>query len=312
MKKHPIVSFAQAQSSWTSFVSLDASLRSKTSFQCSAHAGVIVAPPDQPALEEVLKTFFQEGFVLSKDYAVLGKGSNLLIEDGGYPGCLLDLTHFKDIQTLEKDATWVMDVDAGVGMGTLLNKLRKEAYTGFEFTFGIPGSIGGGIVMNAGTPEGWFDQCVQVVYGFDAKGEPFDKVVTPEDFAYRSFPFGQDKIITGGQFVFQKIHADEVEHNISISKDKRARQPLTFPNFGSVFKNPKPKFSGALIEDVGLKGHRIGDAEISSKHANFIINHGQARVEDVKKLINLCQNQVYDVHNIMLEPEVHIIGVTLS
>ncbi|MCB0272453.1 MAG: UDP-N-acetylmuramate dehydrogenase [Bdellovibrionales bacterium] len=283
-------------------------MRKKTSFGCNAFSRAIFTPKTKDDVYTFVQTMHQAGFLYTKDFHVLGKGSNLLIEDGGYTGCLIDLSKLHQIQTIEKKQNWIMDVQAGVGMGTLLQQLRKESYTGFEFTFGIPGSIGGGIRMNAGTPEGWFSQVLISVYGCTKEGEPFTKDVTENDFLYRDFPFGRDKIILGGTFVFALSEKQYIEEKIALAKSKRDLQPLQYPNFGSVFKNPKPYFAGALIEEVGLKGHQLGEAQISEKHANFIINHGLAKVENVKQLIELVQQKVYNHKGITLETEVHLIG----
>lgn len=289
-------------------LSYDVSLNKKTSFQCDTHASAVFCPETTDDLCRFLQETSQRGFVYGVDFHVLGKGSNLLFEDGGYTGCLIDLSKFNEIRTVEKTDKWVLHAQAGVGMGMLLQMLRKEAYTGFEFVFGIPGSIGGGIRMNAGTPDGWFANVLCNVSGCNLSGETFEKNVSESDFQYRDFPFSHDKIITGGTFIFEKSTLEIVESKISAAKQKRDRQPLTYPNFGSVFKNPKPQFAGALIEEVGLKGYQVGQAQISEKHANFMINHGKAKVRDVKKLIAIAIEKVRDKTGISLETEVHILG----
>lgn len=289
-------------------LAFDASLKSKTSFQCQSSAAAIFAPKNLEALEHFLKNLSAEGYALGKDVQVIGKGSNTLFEDVGFAGCLIDLSALDKIETIEKNHHWNLRAQAGLGMGSLLQRLRKASYTGFEFSFGIPGSVGGGIRMNAGTPEGWFGDVLESVEGFDCHGTYFKKTVTPQDFLYRDFPFGHGKILTAGTFRFQKSSQKIIEEKIKIAKIKRAEQPLHLPNFGSVFKNPKPHYAGALIEAVGLKGHGIGSARISGKHANFIVNDGYAKTDDVKALIALAQKKVWEHHNIQLKTEVHILG----
>ncbi|MCB1196733.1 MAG: UDP-N-acetylmuramate dehydrogenase [Deltaproteobacteria bacterium] len=308
MALHPIISFLTQETCFADHLSLQVALDRKTSFKCNAQAAAVFSPTHVDEVGLFLQKTAQAGFYYLQDFHVLGKGSNLLFRDGGYPGCLIDLTRLNKIETIAKDQVWKLDAQAGVGMGRLLQLLRKDAYTGFEFVFGIPGSIGGGIRMNAGTPDGWFSQVLTQVQGFDAYGTYFTQAVGEDDFLYRDFPFGTDKIITGGSFVFAKSTSEIVEKKIALAKVKRDRQPLSYPNFGSVFKNPKPAFAGALIEEVGLKGYRLGDAQISEQHANFMINHGKARFVDVEALIQTAQEKISQEKNIYLETEVHILG----
>jgi UDP-N-acetylmuramate dehydrogenase len=261
-------------------------------------------------LQSFLQASAAQGAVYQTDYHMLGKGSNLLFRDAGYPGCLIDVSKLKQLHTLEQTQhQWALDAQAGVGMGQLLTLLRKKEYTGFEFVFGIPGSIGGGIRMNAGTPDGWFSDVLTSVYGYDPAGQWWEKKVTPQDFQYRDFPWGRDLIIAGGHFLFRKSDRASIEAKLDAAKLKRKRQPLQYPNFGSVFKNPKGHFAGALIEGVGLKGCKRGQAEIADKHANFIINHGQAKTSDVCWLMSSAQQAVQEKYDVSLETEVHILGV---
>lgn len=301
-----LIAFLSDQSQWN--ILFDVQLKNKTSFQCKSQTKAMFAPNSMEELSQFVKALSQNGFEYLVDFHVLGKGSNLLFRDAGYGGCLIDLAHLNTIEVVEKSDELTLNVGAGVGMGALLQRLRKEGYTGFEFVFGIPGSIGGGIRMNAGTPDGWFSNCLKSVQGITKDGEVFSKVVGEEDFVYRDFPFGRDKIITGGVFVFQKAPAQVIQEKIQKAKEKRARQPLQYPNFGSVFKNPKPQFAGALIEEVGLKGFQIGDAQISDQHANFIINHGEAKTQEVLQLIEKAKKTVFDQAGVSLETEVHILG----
>ncbi len=289
------------------FVRRDEPLRNRTTFRCGARARGLVSPPDAATLSRVVTELTQRNV----EWQVLGRGSNLLVRDGGYPGILVDLSEgFMRIalQGQTDDQVFVR-AEAGVPNGLLLSWLRDRSIRGFGFSFGIPGSVGGGIRMNAGTPLGWFGRTVREVEAVRRNGEPIRLRVTEADFAYRDFPKGRDLVITAGLFVFQPSEPDRVESEIDAAKKQRAQQPLEFPNFGSVFKNPENDFVGRLIEQAGLKGRRIGDAQISPKHANFIVNLGNATTRDALGLMEEAQGEVLKKFGVKLEPEVHMIGV---
>jgi UDP-N-acetylmuramate dehydrogenase len=163
--------------------------------------------------------------------------------------------------------------------------------------------------MNAGTPLGWFSQVLHEVEALTKEGKFIEQEVSEKDFVYRDFPRAHDWIILGGTFQFVEKSPDEIEEKIERAKDKRTLQPLEYPNIGSVFKNPPKDYAGRLVEAAGLKGVRQGDAEISKKHANFIINLGKATTQDVLALIHLAQERVKEKFSVDLEPEVHLIGV---
>jgi UDP-N-acetylmuramate dehydrogenase len=282
-------------------------LKNWTTFRCKADAAAIVSPPDLEALSLTVSELAQR----KVPWQVLGRGSNVLVRDGGYPGVLLDLSEGFSKITLqgESDNKVFVRVDAGVPNGTLLGWLRDRKYRGFGFAFGIPGSVGGGIRMNAGTPLGWFSNVVREVEGIKFTGEAVRMRVSEADFDYRDFPKGRNLVITAGLLVFYPSEGDRVESEIEAAKKKRSGQPLELPNFGSVFKNPGEDFAGRLIEKAGLKGLRIGDAEISKKHANFIVNQGNASTRDALTLMERAAATVREKFNVRLDPEVHVIGV---
>ena len=283
------------------------SLRAWTTFKCSAMAALIAAPIDASDL----KTLISAVSARKMDWRVLGRGSNLLVRDGGYKGVLVDLSAgFSKISLVsETDSQVEVHVGAGVSNGVLLSWLRERTCAGFGFSFGIPGSIGGGIRMNAGTPLGWFGQVIHKVDGFDSSGDSITLEVSDEDFSYRDFPKGHDIVITGGTFRFAKSNLASVDAEIQAAKQKRKNQPLDMPNIGSVFKNPPQDHAARLIEACGLKGKQIGEAQVSMKHANFIVNLGHAKTKDAMKLIEHVQKEVQERFDVKLEREVHIIGV---
>ncbi|MFH1018022.1 MAG: UDP-N-acetylmuramate dehydrogenase [Pseudomonadota bacterium] len=295
------------EESFPGFVRREEPLRNRTTFRCGACAKGVVSPPDAEVLSRVVAELTKRGV----EWQVLGRGSNLLVRDGGYRGVLVDLSEgFMKIalQGRTDDQVFVR-AEAGVPNGLLLSWLRDRRIRGFGFSFGIPGSIGGGIRMNAGTPLGWFGRVVREVETVRKTGEPIRLRVTEADFAYRDFPKGRDLVITAGLFLFYPSEPDRVESEIDAAKKQRTQQPLELPNFGSVFKNPGRDFAGHLIEQAGLKGRRIGDAQISPKHANFIVNLGNATTRDALKLMEQAQAEVSKKFGVELEPEVHVIGV---
>ncbi len=293
----------------TGRVKLNVSMKSYTTFRCPGIVDVVYMPRDRQDLSLLVQKLGEAGFVYRKDWNVMGRGSNVLISDQGYRGCLLDLSgDFDQITVLERHSEELrIKVETGVANGTLLQYLRNKEWSGFEFAFGIPGCIGGGIRMNAGTPQGWFADILEKVEMMDTRGIIEEIKVHSGHFKYRDFPLSHDKIILSGTFFFQKAPSFVIQEKIDSCKDQRKNQPLEFPNIGSVFKNPEGSFAGKLIENAGLKGLRIGDAQISEKHANFIINLGNAKTSDVLALIKRAQDEVQSQFNIHLEPEVHVI-----
>lgn len=286
---------------------IDEPLTGWTTFHCKAKADLIVSPKSLEKLQSLTQLLTSSG----AEWRVLGRGSNILVRDGGYPGVLVDLSEgFSKIEVLREtaDFAWVR-AEGGVPNGTLLALARQKNWSGFGFSFGIPGSIGGGIRMNAGTPRGWFGDIVTEVEGVNFDGECVKIAVRPEDFAYRDFLKGKDIVISGGTLRLRKSEGHLVEAEIEAAKGGRKNQPLDRPNIGSVFKNPANDFAGRMIEAAGLKGKRRGDAQISLQHANFIVNLGSAKTSDVLELMNLAQQTVKQRFGVELEPEVHIIGV---
>ncbi|MEZ4845408.1 MAG: UDP-N-acetylmuramate dehydrogenase [Bdellovibrionota bacterium] len=291
-------------------VRVNVSMTSYTTFRCNGLADVVYNPRNRQDLASIVKAFTRSGFVFRKDWNIIGRGSNVLIADQGYRGCLIDLSgDFENIREVSKgNESVIVNAEAGVPNGTLLQYLRNHQWSGFEFAFGIPGCIGGGIRMNAGVPQGWFSEVLEKVELMDVEGSIGEHKVDPSMFSYRDFPMAHDKIVLSGTFVFQRADTSVIQEKINVVKNQRKNQPLEFPNIGSVFKNPEGNYAGRLIEQAGLKGLIMGEAQISEKHANFIINLGHAKTNDVLSLIKKAQKEVKTQFGIHLEPEVHLLG----
>ena len=236
---------------------------------------------------------------------IIGNGSNVLISDEGWNGVVINLeTGFNSLQC---DGN-IVTTGAGVRMATFVDFVIRNNLKGVEMLAGIPATIGGAVWMNAGcyggeTSDHLLD--VTVIRGNSVM------IFTKEQcsFRYRHSGFQKDDIVLSARFAFEAGKMDELrEIKLKHLKHRNDVQPVNLPNCGSVFKNPKPHFSAELVEQAGLKGERIGGAQISPKHANFIVNIDHATAGDIIALINLARKKVYENNGIILEPEVQLIG----
>jgi UDP-N-acetylmuramate dehydrogenase len=239
-------------------------------------------------------------------FFILGGGSNLLVSDKGFNGLVLKIKN-KGIKVC---GTKII-AEAGVFMGQLLNATVKSGLSGLEWSSGIPGTIGGAICGNAGAFGKSMKDSVCSIEVLDTKNLKI-KVFRNKDckFDYRKsfFKNKNDLIIILAVLALKKGNKSEINEKIKEYSDHRIKtQPLDYPSAGSVFKNPKGFFAANLIEECGLKGERIGKAEVSKKHANFIVNLGGAKARDVEKLIKLIKEKVKDKFKIALEEEIRIL-----
>jgi len=279
-----------------------------TTFRIGGPADVLVYPSNIPALIELVTWARMRQLPL----IVIGAGSNLIVRDGGIRGIVVKLTQGFDAIHHKNGPGRTILLTAGAG--TLLGRLNSYAIrngiSGLNFTIGIPGTVGGAILMNAGAEKKSISEVVESV-----------NTITPEirvenicrerlDFSYRQLKLDRKTIILDACFKLLPGDTKTLRREaISLIKARRARQPLSIPSAGSIFKNPPSgKAAGFLIEKAGLKGIRSGDAEVSTKHANFIINRGCARAADALTLIRHVQDTVFKLYGIKLELEVKIVG----
>jgi UDP-N-acetylmuramate dehydrogenase len=280
------------------------SLFEKNTFRIGGESSYYIEPSSESELREVID------FAGSQHLSVfiLGKGSNVLISDYGWNGLTINTSaHFCSIRWNDDYAT----VDGGASLNTLINQAVNAGFSGMEQLSGIPGTIGGAVIMNAGA----FESCIADTFFSAVVLLPSGQIATysaeEATFGYRTSRFKDDgSIVLSATFKFKRdIDPDEIK---AMQKDillrRKSKQPLEYPNCGSVFKRPPGNFAGTLIEMCGLKGYRSGDMEISEKHANFIVNKGKGRAEDVRILIRTAQKRVYEQSGILLEPEVLFIG----
>ncbi len=283
----------------------DEPMASRSSFRIGGPAEVWIEPKDVSSLAETIRFSRKKGIPLT----VIGAGSNVLVKDKGLKGIVVSLSsvHFKIIDRTGEQS---FRVSSGVKLHKLLNIVRSNGLGGLEFTVGIPGTLGGAIIMNAGGKDKSISDLVTKVDLMDRSGELVSLDRRDINFGYR-FSGLDDYVVLGVHLHFQKRPQDLIERDISnYFRFKKSFQELELPGAGSIFKNPGHfVFSaGRLIELSGLKGKTIGNVQVSTKHANFIVNRGGGRARDVIKLIELVRRKVKKDHNVDLELELKIIG----
>ncbi|MBN1930065.1 MAG: UDP-N-acetylmuramate dehydrogenase [Desulfobacterales bacterium] len=253
-------------------------------------------------------------------YLIIGKGSNLLVKDNGIRGIVIALTKYIQKITLtqtQNNAVFVNAV-AGISLQTLCSFALKRGLEGMNFALGIPGTVGGAIMMNAGTAGGSIANVIDSITVLPVEGREMKLGKKILDFDYRKLTWNREKektdtgppIILEGCFHLRPSDPQKLKKEAEfILKTRAQRQPLGFASAGCFFKNPdRDETAGKLIEMAGLKGKRIGDAQVSSKHANFIINCGKASSHDILALMEIIQGKVSKMFDIHLEPEVKIVG----
>lgn len=283
-------------------VETQAPLHKHTTFRIGGSCAYLIYPKNEICLTRILEILKEEQI----PYKIFGKGSNILVSDDDYDGAVICLDRYFTDFSFEEDGTCV--AQSGTSIILLAHEAMKESFSGLEFASGIPGTIGGAIFMNAGAYRSDMSQIVKEVYVWhDEICEWID--ANKLDFSYRHSVFQQhrDWIILGAKL--QLIQGDQLEiKDLMDSRRKRRMdsQPLNFPCAGSVFRNPDDVPAWKLIEDLGLRGKRIGGAMVSQKHANFIVNAGGATSQDVMELAQLIQKEVKEKFGIELRMEVEM------
>ncbi len=283
-----------------------------TTFRVGGPAEALCEVPDLLTLQQVTAFLGAEGVA----YLAAGWGGNLLVSDEGLKGVVIVLRG--ELAQVRRLAGAENRISAGGGLGIpdLLSFCRRQGLGGLEFLAGIPGTVGGAVAMNAGAFGGSIGERVAAVKLVDGTGALTCREGSALHFGYRGFevPSGGSSPGRGQIIVEAQLHLER-EERVAIARrmrgylaKRRQRQPLEHPSAGSVFKNPAGDHAGRLIERAGLKGHRIGGAMISTKHANFIVNTGDARAADILRLMDLVRQRVREQSGIELEPEIRMVG----
>ena len=247
-------------------------------------------------------------------FTVIGNGSNILVGDGGIRGAVIELGNRCcgiEIQQIEDDGSVMIRAEAGAMLSSLSSFAAEQALTGLEFASGIPGTVGGAVTMNAGAYGGEIKDVISEAACMDPEtGESFTLSRDELKLDYRhSVVMERPVIITSAVFKLEPGDRQDIKAHIEEIRQKRIdKQPLNFPSAGSTFKRPVGYFAGKLIEDAGLKGFSVGGAEVSEKHAGFVINKGGATAADIRSLIREVSDRVYENSGVRLEPEVRFLG----
>lgn len=279
-------------------------MKKHTTFRIGGPADVLVKPATITEIEQVLQCCEEQAV----PYYVVGNGSNLLVGDEGIRGVVLQLENdFSEVEVCEDDTIWVQ---AGCMLSKVANLAAAHALTGMEFAAGIPGTIGGAVMMNAGAYGGEMKDIIECVTLLTPDREV---LILPQDqmeFGYReSIVSKENYIVLEAKLRLQKGEPEAIEAKMKeYSEARRSKQPLEYPSAGSTFKRPEGYYAGKLIMDAGLAGYRVGDAQVSEKHCGFVINCGQATAKDVTAVMNDVIHRVAEAYQVELEPEVRKIG----
>ena len=279
-------------------------LRTHTTFRIGGPAAYYFIPEREEEIIEALDFAKEKGL----PYYVIGKGSNMLFSDDGFDGVIIEIG--KGLEKIEISDDGVVTAQAGVSLAYMASRLASKGLKGFAFAGGIPGTLGGGVAMNAGAYGGEMKDVLTEVTVMNAEGDIFTLPTEELELGYRT-----SIIKTAGYIVLEaKIRLKEGDPEVirETMKDltirRTTKQPLEYPSAGSTFKRPEGYFAGKLIMDSGLAGYQVGGAQVSEKHCGFVINAGDATARDVRTLMDNVRDIVYKKYGVTLEPEVKFLG----
>ncbi len=281
----------------------DVPMKNYTTLKIGGKADIIVQPRSADELEQLI--------LKAKQYTspiyFMGNGSNILVKDNGVRGMIIKFG--ANMASTEIDGN-IISAGAGISMAHLASIAAENSLAGFEFASGIPGTLGGGIVMNAGAYKGEMGDVV--IEATALCGDSSVAVLKKEDldFSYRHSCFtGSNMLVLSAKLLLQKGNKEEIKSRIrELAQKRRTTQPLEYPSAGSAFKRPASGYAAAMIDSCGLKGYCVGDAQVSEKHAGFVVNKGNATARDVIELLTYIQKTVKENFNTVLEPEIIIMG----
>ena len=278
-------------------------MKKHTTFRVGGCARYLVEPGDVQQLSAVVNACREQ----KVPYYVVGNGSNLLVSDAGYNGVIIHL--FKNMSEIRTEGNHMI-LQAGALLARAARTACREGLSGLEFASGIPGTVGGALVMNAGAYGGEMKDVVSRVTVLTSEGEPREYTKEQMAFGYRRSRLTEEAgIVLETEFTLHLGRTEEIQERMEELKEKRVlKQPLEYASAGSTFKRPEGHFAGKLIEDAGLRGFRIGDAQVSEKHCGFVINRGNASASEIAEVIRQVQDRVYAHSGVRLQTEVKFLG----
>lgn len=282
---------------------IDELMKNHTTFRIGGKADIMLLPETEDEIIEIVKFCYKT----KQNFFVLGGGSNLLIPDTGIRDVVIKLSDNYSKFTIDNE---IIMAEAGIKLWDLSEKILENNLTGFEFASGIPGTIGGGVYMNAGAYDSEMKNIVKAVRVIDNQGNIREYTNEEMKFGYRtSYAMEQKSIISKVTLkLAQGDHQDIVDKTNDFANRRSEKQPLTEYSAGSTFKRPPGHYAGKLIEEAGLKGFSIGEAKVSEKHSGFVINKGNCTYKEMVEFIDEVKNRVYKNSGILLEEEVRIPG----
>ena len=284
-------------------VRLHEPMKKHTTFRIGGPADYYLCPHSTEELQKILQICRENKL----EFFILGNGSNLLVSDKGYRGVVIQLwKNFSDIETEDNTIT----VKAGALLSKVAAEALEESLTGMEFASGIPGTMGGAVMMNAGAYGGEMKDIIREVTVLTREGELLTLSKEEMNFGYRtSVVKEKGYVVISAELQLRKGDREEIRKVMNELKERRVtKQPLDMPSAGSTFKRPEGYFAGKLIMDAGLRGFSVGGAQISEKHCGFVVNKGDATAADVLGLIGEVQKRVQEKFGVALEPEVKFLG----
>jgi UDP-N-acetylmuramate dehydrogenase len=281
----------------------DEPMRHHTSFRIGGPADALVLPGTIADLRQTIRLARR----LDLPLTITGNGSNLLVRDGGLRGIVMKLGDSFDRITVDGTR---MTARSGALLATVSRTAGSHSLTGLEFAIGIPGTLGGAVIMNAGAYGGEMKDVITHVTALDESGDLHEMAPAELQFGYRRSALQKSGwIVAEVEMQLQPGDRAAIDAKMAdLTQQRESKQPLSFPSAGSVFKRPPGKYVGPMVEELGLKGCRIGDAQVSEKHAGFIINRGEATARDVLALIQHVRERVQAAYDVWLETEVRVIG----
>jgi UDP-N-acetylmuramate dehydrogenase len=283
----------------------DVPLSRFTSMRVGGPADVLLFPQDRDDLRNALGWAKKSGIPI----LILGRGTNLIVLDGGFRGWVISLARGFRKVTFGGESGEVAEAEAGASLRRLVQLVSRRGLSGFEPFIGIPGTVGGGLAMNAGAWGSEIRDRLETAVLLTGEGDVVEKNREELDFGYRRLMLPPSWVILSGRFRLTPGDPEEIRRKIEgYAARRRETQPLEYPSAGSVFKNPPEGPAGKWIEAVGLKGFRMGQAMVSDRHANFIVNLGGARADEILRLMERVEDTVREKKGISLEREVKVVG----